>query len=175
MKAGTDEVTEKPPYNLLFAYDNCSSPAASLSTVSESDGRLLLTFSSPGGHDSGTMSVLLCVVRLTAHTNRSISAVLLEHSPCAGGVFVLLQDRVRRRRWDVCSSWHTPGPAFMTSSNVVEISVELNDVTDPCDFNISAMAVEKPLKGQLELWYLSSSEGQCLFDVGLSVFLCLNW
>ena len=173
MKPETDEVTEKRPYNLLLAYDNCSSSAASLSILSESDERLLLTFSSPGGHDSETTSVLLCVVSLTAHAIRSISAVLLEHSPCAGGVFVLLWDRVRRRRWDVCSAWHTPGPAFMTSSNVVEISVELNDVTDPCDFNISAMVVTKPLEGKLELRFLSSTEGQSLFYVGLRV--CVGW
>ena len=73
---------------------------------------------------------------------------------------MLLWDKVTHRRWDVCSTWHAPGPAFMTSSTAVEIIVELNDVSGPCDFNISVMVVVKPKKRELELRYLSATEGK---------------
>ena len=160
MKPETSEFSEKPLNNSLSAYVNCSDPNASFGTLSDSDGRLLLTFSTPGGHGSGTMTTLPCGVRLTSQAGKNISAVLLEHSPCSGRVFVLLWDKVTRRRWDVCSTWQAPGPSFITSSDVVEITVEINDVADPCDFNMSAIAVLNPPEGKLELWYLSASEGQ---------------
>ena len=106
------------------------------------------------------MTTSSCGMYVTSQTGKIISVVLLEHSPCASGVFVLLWDNVMRKRWDVCSTWHVPGPAFMTSSTALEIVVELNDVSDPCDFNISAMAVLKPPKGELELRNLSATEGK---------------
>ena len=120
----------------------------------------MLIVSVPGHHGTEPVTTQPCAVNLTSRAGKSISAVLLEHSPCAGGVFVLLWDKVRHRRWDVCSTWHAPGPAFMTSSTVVEIIVELNDVSDPCDFNISAKAVVKPPEKELELRYLSATEGK---------------
>ena len=167
MKPATSELTEKPLNTLLSAHVNCSDPNASLGTFSDSDGRLLLTFSAPGGHGQGTVTTLPCDVRLISQASENISAVLLEHSPCSGGVFVLLLGRGTRRRWDVCSTWQAPGPSFISSSDV-EIIVELNDITDPCNFSISAIGVVNPPEGQLELWYLSATEGQFLFDLAWS-------
>ena len=72
---------------------------------------------------------------------------------------MLLRDNAGLRRWDVCAAWHAPGPDFVTTSGVVDVSVELNDVIDPCDFTINVRAVEKP-SGDLELRYLSATEGK---------------
>ena len=79
---------------------------------------------------------------------------------------MLLWDNVTRRRWDVCSTWHVPGPTFVTSSSVAEIIVELNDATDPCDFNVSAMAVVNSLERKLEVLLLSTTEGKLCNHVG---------
>ena len=86
---------------------------------------------------------------------------------------MLLWDEVTLRRWDVCCAWHAPGPAFVTSSNVTEITVELNDVYDPCDFNISIMAVEKPADGELEVRYLSAAEGERLLLLRRGLVCCV--
>ena len=144
---------------------NFSFPNASLDTFTEDDRHLLLVVSLPGDHGTEPMTTQSLAVYLTSQAGNSIAAVLLEHSPCAGGIFVLLSDKASRRRWDVCSTWHAPGPAFITSSNEVEIIVELNEATDPCTFNISAMAVVKPPGRKLELWNLSATEGKFLVEV----------
>ena len=165
-KPGTDDTTDNPTNNSLRAYANCSNRNAALDIFSESDEHLLLTFSTSGGDGAAPMAALSCAVSLTSQAGKNISAVLLEHSPCVDGVFVLLWDNVTHRRWDVCSTWHAPGPAFMTSSNEVEIIVELNDATDPCDFNVSAMAVVNSPKRKLEVRSLSATEGKVCNHVG---------
>ena len=160
MNSLADEVTEKPRRNSLHAQKECSIAGASLNIFTEDDGHLLLVVSLPGHHGTEPVTTRPCAVNLTSLAGKSISAVLLEHSPCAGGVFVLLWDKVTRKRWDMCSTWHAPGPAFMTSSTNVGIIVELLDVSDSCHFNISAMAVVKPTERELELRYLSATEGK---------------
>ena len=144
---------------------NCSIPNASLEISSEDNIHQLLIFSLAGGQGTEPVTTSSCGVYLTSQAGKIISVVLLEHSPCASGVFVHLWDNAMRKRWDVCPTWHVPGPAFMTSSTALEIVVELNGVSDPCDFNISAMAVLKPPRGELELRNLSATEGKVLIGV----------
>ena len=159
--AGHHVVIKKPQHISLHAYTNCSLPNALLGSFSEEDGHTLFTFSMTGDYETTPVTTLSsCTMYLTSQANYVISAVLLEHSPCTSGVFVLLWDNVTSRRWDVCSAWHAPGPSFTTSSNMAEVSIELNDVTDPCDFNISILAVDNSSKGKLELRYLSPNEGK---------------
>ena len=71
---------------------------------------------------------------------------------------MLLWDNAGRKRWDVCSTWHVPGPDFLASSNVTDVIVELNDVIEPCDFTISVRSVRKKAKGELEERFLSATE-----------------
>ena len=78
---------------------------------------------------------------------------------------MLLMDNANRTRWDVCSAWHASGPDFTALSNVTEILVDLNDVIDECHFNINVRATQKPRKGELEVRYLSRTEGKLLFSL----------
>ena len=84
---------------------------------------------------------------------------------------VLLWDNTRRRRWDVCSAWHAPGPDFTTSADAANVNVELTDATDPCNFNISVTAMKKPLPAIVELRFLSTTEGYFSF-ASVSVYCC---
>ena len=153
--------TETQP-SFVHAYANCTDPYASPVLTTDGDGDTLLTFSAAPDHGATHAALPACVVHLTSQRSHVISAVLLEHSPCHGGVFVTLLEATRRRQWDVCSAWHTPGPNFMTLSNVVEVRILLADASNACDLNISIRAVRKLRKGELETRYLSSSEGSIL-------------
>ena len=176
--------TAKPQHNKVHTLINCTNPHVSVTAQTNDDGFVLLTFSTPE-HDV-EMTSLSCGVHMTSQQDEVISAVMLEHSPCDGGVFVLLWDSSTRRRWDVCSVWHVPGPDFMTASNMLDVTIEVVDVTDRSDFSVSVRAMEKPSKGELELKYLSLTAGTyfCFsvklaatvlyLSVSLSLCLCLS-
>ena len=153
-------VTVKPVHNAPLAHTDCTDPHISLHTLTSDDGPALLTVSGAGVADA-RMTSLPCGVHLTSQPGSVVSAVLLEHSPCDGGVFVLLWDNATHRSWDVCSVWHAPGPDFMATSNVVNVSVELIGVSNYFDFTIHVRAMEKP-RGELEMRYLTATEGKCL-------------
>ena len=72
----------------------------------------------------------------------------------------MLWDKEKRRLWDVCSAWQAPGPDFLTSSNVADLSIEWTEDIYPLNLNISIRAVEKLHEEQLELRYLSVTEGE---------------
>ena len=129
----------------------------------------MLTFASLEDDVRRTAS-LTCHVHITSPPLFVISAVLLEHSLCDGGVFVSFWENTTRRAWDICSAWQTPGPDFVTSSNVADVIIELNDAAFPCYITLSARAVKKPQEGQLELRHLSAKEGTAhLFGIFVSV------
>ena len=163
------KVTKKH-LNALQSETFCTDPHTSLTNVTTDDGYVRLIFSVLV-HDRETIHSLVCTIRLTSQPSHAISAVLLDHCPCSGGVSVLLRDGTRgkrRRRWDVCSSWRVPGPDFTTTSGMVEMEVEWSDVADPCEFSVRVMAVEKPQARELELRYLSDTEG--MFCWGFLLF-----
>ena len=151
-------VEKETPGNLLLAQINCTEPYISLGLLKYDDGYTLLTVSS-ADHHSAYFSSLPCRVHLTSHPDNVISAVLLEHSPCDGGVAVVLKDNTTDRWWDVCSIWRALDMDFRSTSGVVDVSVELRGVTSPCNFSINIRAVKKLGEG-LELRYLSSTEGK---------------
>ena len=156
-------VTKKQPTGSLRVLTNCTHPFVSLDILTNGDRDVLLTFSALGDTSVRHMTPLTCHVHLTSPPRDVISVVLLEHSLCGGSdgeVIILLWDKANRSHWDVCSAWQTPGPDFVTSSNVADVTIELMDAIYPCDLNISIRAIEKPQEGQLELRYLSASEGK---------------
>ena len=153
------KVAVTQPHNTLLAHTDCTDPHISLHTLTSDDGPALLTVSGAGVADA-RMTSLPCGVHLTSQPGSVVSAVLLEHSPCDGGVFVLLWDNATHRSWDVCSVWHAPGPDFMATSNVVNVSVELIGVSNYFDFAIHVSAMEK--LRELEIIYLTATEGKCL-------------
>ena len=151
---------------------NCSSPYASIFVVTNNDRDILLSFSSFKTNDVRFMTSLTCYIHLTSPPSSVISAVLLEHSVCsAGGVFVLLWDNTTRTSWDVCSAWETPGPDIVTSSTTAGISIELSDVLYPFDLNISIGATDRSVQGQLELRFISATEGNLLMSPCFSLFI----
>ena len=166
-------VTKKQLQDSLRALINCTTPFVSLTVLTKDDQDMLLSFSTLGNGKARHMTSLKCQARLTSGQRYVISAVLLEHSVCGedGGVFVLLRDNTTRRPWDVCSAWLVPGPDFVTSSNAVDVSIQLIDVTYPCKLALSIRAIEKPRKRQLELRYLSTTEGKAYLFV-LFCFVC---
>ena len=156
-----DQTATEKRYISLHVNSSCTTNTVWAKTAIKGDGHIQLTFLIPENHNVVHASET-CKVRLTSRPSYVIWAVLLEHSPCGGGVIVLLWDKEGRRQWDVCSAWHAPGPDFTTSSNKADVSVELSDVTDHCNFTISVRAVDQIQTGQLELMYLSSTEGTSL-------------
>ena len=162
-------VTDAQSKHQLRALANCTSLYVSIYVLTNDDRDVLLTFSSFKSADVRFMTSLSCRIHLTSPPSSVISAVLLEHSLCSGGgVFVLLWDNATRTSWDVCSAWETPGPDFVTSSNTADVSIELNDVSYPFDLNISVRAIDKPLEGQLELRFISATEGNLIMSPFLS-------
>ena len=164
----------------LRAVTNCTTPHTLLNVLTNSHRDILLVFSALGDNDARHMTSVTCHVRLKSQQRYVISAVLLEHSICGGGVFVLLWDNTTRIPWDVCSVWQVPGPDVVTSSNVADVSIELVHIRDPCDLNISIMAVEKTSEGHLELRYLSTAEGTAFLSffsllLALYLFLFVCW
>ena len=153
-----DFVREKERPSGLYAHINCTESSFSFTTVTK-DGGILLMFSASEGRRAAHMTSLICKAHMASQPAYVISAVLSEHSPCGGGIFALLWDNTTRTSWDICSAWHALGPDFLTSSNVIDISVELADVTYPCSFSISVRPTLNISKGELELIYLSSTEG----------------
>ena len=160
-------VTDEQSLSSLRAHSNCTNSSVSLYTSAESDRNTLLTFSVLGDQHIAQMMSLTCEVQLTSQPSDVISAVLLDHSVCDVGVFVLLWDNTRRRRWDVCSAWNVPGPDFITSSNIIYIGIELVELTGLCDFTIKVRAMKKTPRGDFELKYLSAAEGKPLFHICL--------
>ena len=152
--------TEPQVNDRLFAKIDCTDPYISLNRQTRKNGFTRITFSTPDRNVAYTS--LSCGVNLTSLPDYVVSAVLLEHSLCDGGVFVLLADYTKSRRWDVCSIWRAPGPDFTSSSRVVSVRIELSDVIDPCVFTISIIATEKPREAELTLRYLSATEGKYL-------------
>ena len=120
-------------------------------------GDTLVHFSALGNADMPHQS---CHLHVTTAQSQAICAVLLEHGLCAGGVFVLAWHRLWRRRWDVCSAWHSPGPDFTAPYSEIDVIVELNEVIDGRHFTIQFMAVEIPHGSTPDLRYLSATEGQ---------------
>ena len=156
-------VTKNQPDGFLHVVTNCTHPSVSLDMLPGDDRDMLLTFSTVGDVSANHPTPLKCRVHLTSQPRYVISAILLEHSLCgddSGGAFVLLWDKAMRRSWDVCSAWQTPGPDFLTSSNVADVSIEWTEVIDQFSLNISIRAAEKLHEGQLELRYLSAIEGE---------------
>ena len=153
---------QKQWQNSQSADMKCINSSVSLKTLTKDDGDMLLTFSAPETHHSVQMTQLTCTVHVTSRPSFVISAVLLEHSPCVGGIFLVLWDNTTRKHWDICSIWHVPGPDFMTSSHVAHVRVELFDVTDPFDFAISIRSIAKLSNRELEIRYLSTTEGLLL-------------
>ena len=143
----------------LLARINCTDRNISLTTLTNADRSILITFSTPD-HGATRITSLPCWLRLRSQPPYVLSAVLLEHTLCDGGVFVLLLDRSRSRQWDVCAVWHAPGPDFLSLSPLVIIRFNLIDVSDPCNFTIHVRAMDKPVKGELEKKYLLSTEGK---------------
>ena len=143
----------------VAVHTNCTNPFITLSTEANQDRTLLLTFSVLRSPDGIQRKPLACLAHLTSPPPYVISAVLLEHSACGGGVFVLLWDAKRRQRWDVCSSWHAPGPDFIASSGTAAVSIEARDLSDRCDFTIGVKATDMPSAGGLEVRSLSATEG----------------
>ena len=120
---------------------------------------MLLSFSAERSHDDAHV-IVTCHARLISQASNVISAVLLEHSPCAdGGVSVLLLDNSTHRRWDVCSSWHAPGPDFTSNYSVADVNIELADVINPFNVTISVRAVNKGDPSEIEMRYFSATEG----------------
>ena len=151
--------TENQPHDILHVLTNCTTPFASLNVLNDDDLGILLTFFVLRNDDAMHMTSL-CRAHLRSQPRYVISAVLLEHSLCDGGVFVLLWEGTKRTSWDVCSAWQAPGPDLVTSSEVVDVSVELKNVKGPCDLTLSVRAVKRPHDGQLELRHLSFTEGK---------------
>ena len=155
--------TKSQPNGSLHVVTNCTHPSVSLDMLTDDDNDILVTFSAVGDVSAKHVTPLTCRVHLTSQPRYVISAVLLEHSLCGGdggGVFVLLWDKAMRRSWDVCSAWQAPGPDFVMSSNVADLSIEWTEVIHPFNLNISIRAMEKLHEGQLELRYLSATEGE---------------
>ena len=148
--------TVKPVQISLLDFTNCSNPFVSLKIVTNNRGDTLLSFSALGNADTPHLS---CRLRVTPKPRHFISAVLLEHTLCGGGVYVMLWDNVRLIRWNVCSAWHAPGPDYTALSNETDVTVELNGAPDSCDFTILVTAVKKPHLKMPELRYLSVTEG----------------
>ena len=155
--------TEKQFDDLLSASANCTSPYESLDISDEDEGDMLLTFSALMNPEGQYIKSLICRVHFVSAPRYVMSMVLLEHTLCHGDVIVVLSDTSRRRRWHVCSALQAPGPDFLTSSNVADITVEFRGVTDLFEVTISVMAVEKPEKGELVLRHLSAKEGKIVF------------
>ena len=156
-------VTKNQSNGSLHAITNCTHPSVSLDMLAGDDRDILLTFSTAGDVSANHLTPLTCRVHLTSQPRYVISAVLLEHSLCGGdggGVFVLLLDKEMRRSWDVCSAWQVPGPDYLTSSNEAVVSIEWTEVIHPFGLNISIKAMEKLHEGQLDVRYLSATEGE---------------
>ena len=164
------KVIKVQPQDSLQVQANCTHTSATLTTLRKDSRAVSLNFSAYPAYDVLSVTSLTCKAYLTTQPRYVISAVLLEHSPCGGGVHVVLRDDAHRRRWDVCSTWHAPGPDFMASSNVAEVTVILSDVTDPCDFTIHVSAMKKPKRGDLEVRYLSVTEGKTWWFNSQAVF-----
>ena len=160
-----DSFSERSSDLTLVTQINCTDPYISLNIQTNEGGYTQLTFSALD-HGAASKTSLSCGVHLTSQPDDVISAVLLEHGPCDGGVFVLLWDDTVHRRWDVCSVWHAPGPDWTTATDTVKVGVELHDVTGTFDFIVGVRAVEKPGKGDLKLRYVSATEGKYLSGVG---------
>ena len=139
---------------------NCTSRYLSFTTSTLDDTGILLTFTSKGNLDVKVQRPQTCRIHLKSHSRDVIWAVLFEHCKCGGGVFVFLWDGTRHRQWDVCSVWHSPGPDMMTSTSVVDMQIEINDVIEPCKFTIYVKPVKETPTGQLEVHYLSATEGK---------------
>ena len=165
-----DETLDRRLLSPLLVHADCTKSHISLSTSNSDDGGTLLVVFVQEDYDVEQLTSLACEVHLTSQSHDNISAVLLEHSPCGGGVFVLLSDNIEHRRWDVCSVWRAPGPDFTTLSNTLDISFELFDNSEPRNFTISARAVESHLLGELEIRYLSPKEGKLFVCVCVCVF-----
>ena len=167
------KVKETQPNDPLHALTNCTTPFASADILVHNDQDILVTFSAGGDDDARYMRSQTCHIYVTSQAFYVISVVLLEHSLCDGGVFVLVWDNTSRKPWDVCSSWQTPGPDFVTSSNRAYVSIDLSGVTQPSDLILSIRAIEKPTKGLLELRHLSDKEGRAhLFVDSHLMHLC---
>ena len=151
--------TLRPLHISLIDFTNCTNPYISLRMVTNYKGDTLLHFSVPGNADIQHIS---CLLHVTSKPSYTVYAVLLEHSLCTGGVFVTLWDDIWRRRWNVCSVWHVPGPDFSALSNEIDVIVELNEVSDHRSFTIHFMAVRKPHRAIPEVRYLSATEGKFL-------------
>ena len=155
--------TDKQLEDLLNAKANCTSQYVSLDISVKDNGDILLVFSALINPEGEYLKSLICTVHFVSAPRSVMSMVLLEHTLCNGSVIVVLSDTSRRRRWHVCSALLAPGPDFLTSSNVADISVEFRDVNDLFEVTISVIAVEKPEKGELFLRHLSATEGTMLF------------
>ena len=142
---------------------NCTSRYFSLNTSIMDDAGMLLTFTSKGHLDVKAHRPQTCRIHLTSHSRDVIWIVLLEHSLCGGGVFVFLSDGAPSTQWDVCSVWHSPGPDMMTSTSVADLQIEINDVIDLCKFTLYVKPVRETPKDQLEVHYLSATEGGFIF------------
>ena len=156
--------TDEQSHSLLQAHSYCTNSSVALSALTTEDRDTRLTFSVREDQHVAHLTSSTCRVQFTSQPTFVISAVLLDHSACGGGLFVLLWDNARHRRWDVCSAWNVPGPDYMTSSNIINVSVELVEITGSCDFTINVRAMEKTCKGELELKYLSGTEGMYFFQ-----------
>ena len=153
---------------------SCTSPYVLLDISVKGEGDILLIFYALPNPEGENIKSLICRVHFVSAPRYVMSMVLLEHTLCHGNVIVVLSDTSRRRRWHVCSAFHVPGPDFLTSSNVADVSIEFRDVTDLFEATISVMAVEKPEKGELVLRHLSAKEGQIVFVIKKKIALCCN-
>ena len=163
-QAGDFDVTviKNQPNGSLQVVTNCTHPSVSLDMLTDNDRDILFAFSTEGDVSAKHLTPLTCRVHLTSQSPYVISAVLLEHSLCGGdggGVFVLMWDKAVRRSWDVCSAWQAPGPDFLTSSNEADVSIEWTELMHPFTLNISIRAMDTLHKGQLDLRYISATEG----------------
>ena len=177
----TDQPVIKPQslgrlhYSLKVHTANCTNRYLSLTTLVLNNKGVLLNFTSKGQIDVEASMSQTCRVVLVSHPLLAIWTVLLEHSWCGGGVFVLPLKGKQRRRWDVCSVWHSPGPDVMTSTSVADVQIELNDVIVPSNFTLYARAVIKRGKNRLEEHFLSATEGEIAvlrFDSCLFISFC---
>ena len=147
----------------LNANTSCTSPYAQLDISVKGEGDTLLIFSALPNPEGENIKSLICRVHFVSAPRYVMSMVLLEHTFCNGDVVVVLSDTSWRRRWHMCSALQVPGPDFLTSSNMADISVEFRGVTDLFEVTISVMAAEKPEKGELVLRHLSAKEGKIVF------------
>ena len=154
------ETPFRAKHSFIHIQSNCTSPSSQFNVTTVQGRATLVSFSYTGSDERGDVSSFRCWMHMTSPSNSVMSLLRLDRK-CSGRGFMLVSDMQSQKRWRLCPAvWFAPGLDFTTSSSAANVTIAVKDVTASYTIDINVQMVSKPSGKELEVRYLSATQGK---------------